>query len=200
MSGSLAARYDAAEVYQNAEHYSGHGDRPAPAWRSPDMTVMRANLAPAVAFPEDVLGGMWPLIQDLAAGAGAPVEYVATSMLAVAASLIGGKRWVRAWEGYEEPCILWAAVVGDPSSNKSPAIDAATRPLRGMELELAEHHRSVMMGYATIAERAKAERKAWEDKVKLATADSDDAGRLFRSDPGHHSDLMPVGHSLIVAV
>jgi len=25
------------------------------------------------------------------------------------------------------------------------------------------------------------------------TADSDDPGRLFRSDPGHHSDLMPVG-------
>jgi len=28
-------------------------------------------------------------------------------------------------------------------------------------------------------------------------ADSDDAGRLFRSDPGHHSDFMPVGLSLI---
>jgi hypothetical protein len=28
-------------------------------------------------------------------------------------------------------------------------------------------------------------------------ADSDDAGRLFRSDPGHHSDMMPVSLSLI---
>jgi len=172
MNAALAARFEAAETYQDAAHYMGQPNRGAPVWRTPDMTVMKANLAPAVPFPQDVLGRMWPLISDLAAGAGAPVEYVATGMLAVAASLIGGKRWVRAWEGYEEPCILWAAVVGDPSSNKSPAIDAATRPLRGMELDLAEHHRSVMMSHAAVAERAKAERKAWEDKVKIATKEN----------------------------
>ncbi len=114
MNAGLAARFDAAETFQDAAHYMGQPGRGAPVWRTPDMTVMKANLAPAVPFPQDVLGRMWPLISDLAAGAGAPVEYVATGMLAVAASLIGGKRWVRAWEGYEEPCILWAAVVGDP--------------------------------------------------------------------------------------
>ena len=31
-------------------------------------------------------------------------------------------------------------------------------------------------------------------------ADSDDAGRLFRSDPGHHSDMMPAGLSLIAGM
>ena len=138
-------------------------------WPIPDMTVLRASLAPAVPVPSEVFGPTWPLVADLASGAGAPVEYVATSMLAVAASLIGAKRWVRAWEGYDEPCILWGAVVGDPSSNKSPGINAATRPLRGMETELAEQHRIVLMAHAAVAERAKQERKVWEDQVKTAT-------------------------------
>jgi len=31
----------------------------------------------------------------------------------------------------------------------------------------------------------------------LSRADSDDAGHLFRSDPGHHSDLIPAGRSQI---
>lgn len=146
--------------------------RIARPWGRPDMSVTKANLAPAVPFPQNVLGNLWPLASDLAAGAGSPVEYVATSIIAVAASLIGAKRWVRAWEGYDDPCILWAAVVGDPSSNKSPAIDAATRVLRTMEDELSEQHRTVLMSFAAVAERAKAERKAWEDKVKQATKDN----------------------------
>ncbi|WP_171796500.1 MULTISPECIES: transposase domain-containing protein [unclassified Novosphingobium] len=33
--------------------------------------------------------------------------------------------------------------------------------------------------------------------IKSRPADSDDAGRLFRSDPGHDSDLMPASVSLI---
>lgn len=167
MIAGLAERIESAPLYIDEQ------PRPdwSPAWPNPDMSVLRATLAPAVPFPGEVLGSLWPLVTDLAGGAGAPVEYVATSMLAVAASLIGAKRWVRAWEGYDEPCILWSAVVGDPSSNKSPAIDAATRPLRTMEAELAEHHRAVMMNYAAVAERAKQERKAWEDKVKAATKD-----------------------------
>jgi RecA-family ATPase len=36
--------------------------------------------------------------------------------------------------------------------------------------------------------------------ITLQDADSDDAGHLFRSDPGHHSDLIPVGQSQIAVV
>jgi hypothetical protein len=30
-------------------------------------------------------------------------------------------------------------------------------------------------------------------RVKSLSADSDDPGRLFQSDPGHHFDLIPAG-------
>lgn len=140
-------------------------------WPAPDMSVLRSNLAPAAALPIEVFGDLGSLISDLANGAGSPVDYVAASVLAISASLVGGKRWVQAWEGFEQPCILWTAIVGDPSSNKSPAITAASRPLKPMELELAEQHQAVMLQHAAVAERAKSERKAWEKQVDQATKD-----------------------------
>ncbi len=169
----MQARFDNAPTYE-CDPFEGRaiGRATDAEWAAPDMSVMRANLAPAVPLPVEVFGNLAPLIADLANGAGAPVDYVAISVLAISASLIGGKRWVQAWEGFEQPCILWGAVVGDPSSNKSPAITAASRPLKGMELELAEQHQTVMIQFAAVAERAKAERKAWEKQVELAAKDS----------------------------
>ncbi|MGE7205767.1 DUF3987 domain-containing protein [Sphingomonas sp. NPDC019816] len=171
-AASMQSRFDDAEAFTSMpfEGYATSG-RTA-GWSTPDMSVTRASLAPAPLFPGDVLGDLMPLVRDLAAGKGAPVDYVAIGVLTVAASLIGGKRWVSAWEGFDQPCILWGGLVGDPSSNKSPGIDAATLPLRTMEGELAEQHRMVLMSHATVAERAKAERKQWEDRVKQATKDN----------------------------
>jgi hypothetical protein len=58
------------------------------------------------------------------------------------ASLIGGKRRVRAYKesDWQEPCILWTGLVGDPSNKKSPALDRATTALRGMEGDHATDH------------------------------------------------------------
>lgn len=67
--------------------------------------------------------------------------------------------------------MLWVAPVGDPSSNKSPAIDAATSPLRRMEQELAEEHKTRLIGHQTVQERARAERAEWQAMVKTATKD-----------------------------
>jgi hypothetical protein len=142
-------------------------------WSPPDMSILSAGRSPPPAMPPGLFRGLWPLISDLAHGAGAPVDYVAMSVLAVSASLVGGKRRVRpfAESDWEEPCILWVAVVGDPSSNKSPAIDVVTGPLRQIEADHADEHRAVRREYETGAERAKAERRAWEEAVKAATKD-----------------------------
>jgi putative DNA primase/helicase len=115
-----------------------------------------------------MFGSAWSLLCDLADGAGAPVDYVALGYLTVAASLVGGKRRVSPWEGWEEPCILWAAAVGDPSANKSPALDATTRPLSRIELDYADDHREAMRDYDAQCERAKHELAAWQDDVKQA--------------------------------
>lgn len=139
-------------------------------WPAPDKEVVSTRRGITPTMPGDLFGACWPLIQELAEGAGAPVDYVGMSLLTVAASLIGGKRRVRPFStsNWAEPCILWTALVGDPSSNKSPAIDAATGPLRQMEVEHAERHKSVRRSFETTLERAKAERNAWQEAVKSA--------------------------------
>ena len=146
----------------------------ADGWFTPDMSILTGGRTSPPPIPTEMFGPLWPLISDLAEGAGAPVDYVAVSILAVAASLVGAKRRARPYptSDWSEPCILWVAPVGDPSSNKSPAIDAATGLLRGIEAEYAEGHRHTLNQYEAKAERAKAERARWQEAVKTATKEN----------------------------
>ena len=142
-------------------------------WPALDMEIMSAGRRPAPTMPPGLLGPAWSLVEDLAEGAGSPVDYVAISFLGTVASLIGGKRSARPYSttDWSEPCILWFAAVGDPSSHKSPAIDTVTSPLRKMEAAHAELNRIDLMGHEAKVARAKAERAAWEDAVKAAQRD-----------------------------
>ncbi|MEH3159823.1 MAG: DUF3987 domain-containing protein [Sphingomonas taxi] len=173
-AAAFQAAYADARPF-SPEPYDGGkvAGRKANPWPEPDLTVLTGGRTTPPEMPTDLFGSLWPLVRDLAAGAGAPAEYVAVSIIAVAASLVGAKRAVKpfATAGWQEPCVLWVAPVGDPSSNKSPAIDAATAPLKGMERELAEQHKNGLIGWHTTAERAKAERSEWQAKVKQATKD-----------------------------
>lgn len=147
---------------------------PATGWPMPDMSILSAGRGKPVPMPGAMFGDLWPLIGHLAEGAGAPVDYVAASVLSVAASLIGAKRRIQPFAtspDWREACVLWVAPVGNPSANKSPAIDAATAPLRAMEVELAELHREKLADYETRLERAKAEKSEWTGQVKQATKD-----------------------------
>lgn len=146
------------------------------AWATPDMSILTGGRSKPPVMPRGLFGDAWPLLQDLAAGAGAPIDYVAIAMLGVTASLIGGKRRVKPYEvgTWTEPAILWTALVGDPSSNKSPALDAVTEPLWRMESEHAERHKETLHDHEAVAARAAAERKLWDEKVKQAAKAGDD--------------------------
>lgn len=177
-AASMQDRFDAAPPYES-NPFAGAPFTRAPAdtpWQSPDMSVLSTGRFPAPTMSTSIFGDLWPLLHDLARGAGSPVDYVAVGVLATAASLVGAGRRVQPFATspqWQEPCILWVAPVGDPSANKSPAIDAATGPLRGMEHDLAERHRDAMMRWQTVAERAKAERNEWQTQVKAATKDGE---------------------------
>ena len=146
---------------------------PVTLLRAPDMSILSGGRVKPPVMPTELFGTLWPLVKDLADGAGAPVDYVALSVLGVAASLIGGKRRVRPYStsDWSEPSILWVGAVGDPSSNKSPAIDAATGLLRSLEGDHAEDHRRVLMEHEAAMQRAKCERKAWEKAVEDVSKD-----------------------------
>lgn len=150
------SRIDGAEVFS--------------IWGQPDRSVIDAGRRSPPPMPSEPFGALWPILTGLAGAAGAPVDYVAVGVLVSAASLIGGKRKVRAWvnSDWDEPAILWAALVGDPSANKSPALDRATKPMRAIERDDAENHKSALLEWEAESERAKAEKAAWADRVKEA--------------------------------
>ena len=99
---------------------------------------------------------------------GAPPDYVALALLSVAGALIGNARWANPWEGWQEPPAINAALIGNPSAGKSPALDAVTAPLAEIEVSINEDWKERKRQHAT-DKAAAAERKAnWEKEVKAA--------------------------------
>lgn len=111
----------------------------APEWPEPDLCLLDDWRGHLPAFPVETLPKAWRAWAPRAAhGANASVDHVALSLLTVAASQIGHARRIAPVPSWSEPCILWTALVGPPSSGKTPAMDTALHPLRAIERTLAE--------------------------------------------------------------
>lgn len=150
------------EQYQKAEVHS--------LWPVADMSILEEGRRTPPGLSPAMLGNAWPELVKLAADKGAPVDYVALAYLTVCASVIGGKRRVRPYAEatWSEPPIIWLGLVGDPSSNKSPALDPMLSVLRRVENECADEHRDRLREWQADCERAKVEKANWQSDVKEA--------------------------------
>jgi hypothetical protein len=150
------------DAYDNAETFTGFG--------IPDLSILDEGRRAPPELQPAMFGKAWFELERIAADKGAPVDYVALGWLTVAASLIGSKRRVVPYPGssWEEPSILWLGLVGDPSHNKSPALDPLQNILRRLEEERVEEHETVLNAWRTDCERAKVETAQWQDQVKAA--------------------------------
>lgn len=126
-------------------------------------------------FPVDVLGPVWSKwVIGQAEAAGAPVAYVAVSLIVAAAGLNGNARRVSHGD-WVEPSILWTMLVGNPSAGKTPAI----RPIQAI---LSAFDRDIQAGFPAEEEAhqakeaiAKLAKDQWEKAVKQALAKGDAA-------------------------
>jgi hypothetical protein len=120
-------------------------------------------------FPLDCLPPFWAewaIAQ--AERKGAPVDYVGAGLLAVASALIGNARWVEVWDGWIEPPFLWCALIGAPSSGKSPALDAVLSPLAAIEHDLLPGYEEAMQRFERDKEEAAIREQDWKSEVKEA--------------------------------
>ncbi len=85
----------------------------------------------------------------------APPEFVALALLVAVGSAIGGGLEIELKEGWSEGPNLYAAIVGDPGSKKSPALNQALQPLHQLQRRLADEHKRRL-------EEWKQEVDAWE--------------------------------------
>jgi hypothetical protein len=107
-------------------------------------------------------------VVETAVAIGCDASFVALPVFGCLACAIGNKRVIRLKRGWEEPEIIWAAVVGKSGTHKSPAIKAATATLQRKQAEAIEQHQEAMQRYAI--ERAKYERDLGDWK-KRKTSD-----------------------------
>ncbi|WP_108813255.1 YfjI family protein [Loktanella sp. Alg231-35] len=103
----------------------------------------------------DIVFGPWSdWLRDAAEVKGAPVDFVALNLLSSASAIVGNARWAVPWEGWKEPPIIWGMLIGDPSSGKSPALDAILDPIKAIDNELSAEYKTA--------------RKVWNEKDELA--------------------------------
>jgi Protein of unknown function (DUF3987) len=145
-------------------------------WDEPDWTLLddrRGELPdfPVEALPASVHG--WLL--RAARGAGVTPGHVAVPLLGIVSSLIGTTRRVRACRSWSEPLTMWVAVVGFSGTGKTPGIDVTRRVLSVIARQRKHKVAEMQRQHETRVQRAKAEKKKWEQEVAQAVENNQSA-------------------------
>ncbi|OWK39413.1 DUF3987 domain-containing protein [Fimbriiglobus ruber] len=105
-------------------------------------------LAPWQPFPTDALPEPWAsLVRQGAAALGCDEAYLALPALAVLASAIGNTRRIFLGRQWSEPAVVWAAVVGESGSLKSPAFALVTDFLKDRQGHLIRRYQTDVAQY-----------------------------------------------------
>lgn len=147
-------------------------------WPTPDTTIIRPERAPAPEMSDkdfNTVFGPWAdWLRAAAEVKGAPVDFVALALLSTASAIVGNTRWVVPWEGWKEPPIIWGMLIGDPSSGKSPALDAILDPVKMIDNALSADYQSARQEWADKDEIAKLILSKWKADAKAAIAEGED--------------------------
>jgi len=95
-------------------------------------------------------------LQYVVAGAqaiGVPPEMIALPLMQMAGALVGNRVRIQMKPNFVQYPVLWVALVAEPGSAKSPALDHARRPLDTLQREADERYHELL--------------GQWEEKVEL---------------------------------
>lgn len=111
-------------------------------WPTADENIVGETMISAPELPTECFGNAKNYLERAANGANVKPDYVAAMLLSAVCGLKGKSYSVRISSDWFEPLILWTALVGPPSSGKTPACQPIRRHLRKLETDLIEQHRS----------------------------------------------------------
>jgi hypothetical protein len=121
------------------------------------------GIAPHTPFPVESLPSVvGRYVAAAAAAIGCAASFVALPLLVCLARAIGNRRVIRLKQSWTEPAILWAAIVGNSGSHKTPAMLASTRFVQRYEAKLAELNKQAMDNFSSDELRFKRSYKRWE--------------------------------------
>jgi Protein of unknown function (DUF3987) len=146
-----------ADLYRDAPH-NGAGTH----WPELDVRLVADDRIPAPPLNDDALPSGWGgWITTQAAACSCPADYVAAGLIGAASGWTGNARRVTPVAGWSEPAHLWFALVGAPSTGKTPAL----RPMIEVSRELERE-----------------EERAWRAQSKLAGDDAPPRPRIIAMD------------------
>lgn len=92
-------------------------------------------------FPVELMPGpVKAYVVQASRAIGCDPAFVALPLLAALASAIGNTRRIQLKASWSEPAILWTAVVAESGDLKSPALEAALRPVHRLQAEALRRH------------------------------------------------------------
>jgi hypothetical protein len=135
-------------------------------WDEPDWTLLDDRRGELPGFPSNALpASLHGWLLRAARGAGVTPGHVAVPLLGISSSLIGTARRVRACRSWSEPLSMWMAIVGFSGTGKTPGLDVTRRVLSLIERERKQKIAELQREHETRAQKAKAEKKKWEQAV-----------------------------------
>lgn len=158
-----------------------------PDWPEPAPRYLRDEVPPPPELPlEAVFGPRWAdWLRKASEAKSAPPAYTLAALLAAVGAAIGNTRWAMPWTGWVEPPIIWTMAIGNPSSNKSPGLDAVLTPLRKVECELRRSVETARSEWAEAVDLAKIAETSWKEAVKRALKDGEEVPeRPAEANPG----------------
>lgn len=114
-------------------------DEDGEIWLSTSDLPKVPEPVPSPEFPLDVFPAeLAEFVRQVAQSAGAPVSYVAASLLPAFGAAAGAHAQLEVYDGWIERPALWTVLVGDPSANKSPALKRALSPVKAAHRALID--------------------------------------------------------------
>jgi Protein of unknown function (DUF3987) len=138
-------------------------------WPEPDMRLVEDDRAPAPMLDNDALPAGWDSwVDGEAAARGCGRDYVAAALIGAASAWIGNARRIAATPDWTEPAPVWIALVGAPSTGKTPALRPMIDASYTLERDDEPMWCEALARYERDAEAAQAVEKAWREKVRDA--------------------------------
>lgn len=137
------------------------------AENEPDMDILKTKiLLPAPTLNTKIFMGLENWVNQTAENTNAPVDYVAFSLLAGAAGVVGLTRTVSTQTDWVQHCCLWIGIVGEPSSGKSPAIKPIRDILNQIEAERKPRYLEAYRKWEGSKAIAEQKEKNWRKRIR----------------------------------
>ena len=139
-------------------------------WPEPDRRLVEDDRSEAPILDDDALPAGWASwITAEAAARGCPRDYVAAALISGASAWLGNACHVAATPTWVEPPHLWFALIGMPSTGKTPALRPVVDASRAIEREGELVWQAATADHTTLTESANALNQHWREAMRAAT-------------------------------